>query len=78
MYTHKPAYMEKAMTQETRDLQMAAETARHKLRLGLITYEEARKIVGAYGECFNKRAAELAKEHGMRAPKKFSITAYLR
>lgn len=69
---------ERAMTTETKDLQMAAETARHKLRLGLITYDEARQVVGSYGAVYNTRAAEVAKEFGMKAPKKFSITAYLR
>ena len=69
---------ERGMTEETRQLQQDAEMARAKLRVGAISYDEARAIVGKYGEHFNKRAIELAKEFGMRSPKKFSITAYLR
>lgn len=65
------------MTDEMKALAGAAEEARMKYRMGVISRAEAEFKIQPYADAYNKRSKELAKEHGVKH-KAFSIISYLR
>lgn len=68
----------KEMSEETKQLMAQANKARTAYRAGLISREECNSQVLPYALHFNVKAKEIAKRFGMRPPKPFSITSYLR
>lgn len=69
--------MEREMTSETRKLLDQATKARNDYHLGLIDRPTCADLIKPYADLYNVRAAEIAKEFGMK-PKKFSLISYLR
>lgn len=65
------------MTIEMEALKRRAEEGRTLYRQGVISRDEAKKMVIPYIEAFNKKSAEIAKKYGMR-PKKISFAIFMR
>lgn len=59
------------------ELYEKAMETRYLYRAGLITREEAGKLLKPYEEYYNSRCSELAKKYGQRA-KRFSFNSFMR
>lgn len=59
------------------ELRMQAEHARARYRKGIISREEAVKLIEPFKKAFEVKSKELAKLYGVRA-QRFSMNAYLR
>ena len=58
-------------------LKINAESARAAYRNGMVTKDEAQKMVEPYANAFNEKSQELAKKYNQK-PKLFSFAAYMR
>lgn len=50
---------------------------KYKLKIGVITYDEAKKRALPYIKAMNDKATEIAKRHGVK-PKKITFTGFMR
>lgn len=65
------------MTQETQSLRQEAQEVKIKFYNGLISYDEAKKLVKPYIDAVNSKSRELAKKYNQK-PRLVSVTGYLR
>lgn len=59
------------------EIRANAEKARAEYRMGLISLDEAKKMIKPYKEMFDIKSRELAKKYGVK-PRYLSYVSYLR
>lgn len=59
------------------EIRANAEKARDEYRMGLISLDEAKKMIKPYKEMFDIKSRELAKKYGVK-PRYLSYVSYLR
>ncbi len=62
---------------DVKELKMKADMAKANLRLGIITYEEAKEAIQPYIKAFNKKSKEIAKKYNQR-PRTITAASFLR
>lgn len=65
------------MREEVKQLKGMAEKARTMLKIGEISYEEAKKLADPYIKAVNAKSVEIAKKYNQK-PRKVTVSAFLR
>lgn len=65
------------MKDNVRKAMEVAHEARYKMKIGAISYDEAKALIQPYITLVNEGAVRIAKEYGT-SPRKVSVTGFLR